>query len=292
MIFADSSFGYAAGNGMRRPGAGVPVGKRAAFEETGKMQNRVAVFCFARCFIAAHGGEDHRQMRIGVQVGEKIDPLCQRGEKILPVKQLCRFQVFRTSRQAVQLVERVPQPAELIDGVRPGAAQNPVDFPIGKPAEAFPDVGSQRAGQPQRLAVVQQARAVCQSLQNFMDGMAYFSDFSPFFGKEISRGTASFPLYNLQTERCLSVATAISFAIIRIGNLLRTETGERPERKLQALSVWGFCAKTGKEPCDTGNPRRGLFFGNAAADARSRQNAGSILCAPAAKRAYGERAER
>lgn len=117
-------------------------------------------------------------MRIGVQVGEKIDPLCQRGEKILPVKQLCRFQVFRISRQAVQLVERVPQPAELIDGVRPGAAQNPVDFPIGKPAEAFPDAGSQRAGQPQRLAVVQQARAVCQSLQNFMDGIVRRPDVS------------------------------------------------------------------------------------------------------------------
>ena len=57
---------------------------------------------------------------------------------------------------------------------------------------------------------------------------------------------------------------------------MRTETGERPERKLQALSVWGFCAKTGKEPCDTGNPRRGLFSRNAAADARSRQNAGLI----------------
>lgn len=97
-----------------------------------------------------------------------------------------------------------------------------------------------------------------------------------FFGKEISRGTASFPLYNLQTERCLSVATEISFAIIRIGNLLRTETGERPERKLQALSVWESHVKTGKEPRDTGNPRGGLFFGNAAAAARSRQNAGSI----------------
>lgn len=112
-----------------------------------------------------------------------------------------------------------------------------------------------------------------------------------FFGKEISRGTASFPLYNLQTERCLSVATEISFAIIRIGNLLRTETGERPERKLQALSVWESHVKTGKEPRDKGNPRGGLLFGNAAAAARSRQNAGSIPCAPAAESVYRERAE-
>ena len=57
---------------------------------------------------------------------------------------------------------------------------------------------------------------------------------------------------------------------------MRTETGERPERKLQALSVWESHVKTGKEPRDKGNPRRGLFSRNAAAAARSRQTAGLI----------------
>lgn len=41
----------------------------------------------------------------------------------------------------------------------------------------------------------------------------------------------------------------------------------------------------------TAQLRGGLFFGNAAAAARIRQNAGSIPCAPAAESVYRERAE-